>query len=151
MRKSLLLLSLLLLVVACGKDDHLTIYEDMMYFAEDYSADGGMITPVVQMNAERNSLVNIYVMRNLFAANDHPRQNVKIVVDEKQSTAIAGVDFIIPETNLNFKNKETIRLPVTINIHSETKKTIVLRLVYEYYNECPAEGRKADRLKIKIK
>lgn len=151
MKKILLVLTLFLGTVACDKDEHLTIYEDMMYFAEEFSSGGEMIKPVVQMEAERNSQVNIYVMRNLFVANDHPRQNVKIVVDEKQSSAIEGVDFTISESSLNFKNKEAIRVPLTINIHSQAKKTIVLQLAYEYYKECPAEGRKVDRLKIKIK
>lgn len=150
--KRLVLIALAILsIVSCKDEEKVTLYEDMMYFAENPSSAGGFISPVTQLNAKSISQVELLVWRNAFAAKDHPKQNVQIVVDQKLSTAEEGRDFSISESSLNFKGKDNTSIPVSINIHSAAGKTIVLQLVYEYYNECPAEGRKADRLKIKIK
>lgn len=150
--KRLVLIALAILsIVSCKDEEKVTLYEDMMYFAENPSSAGGFISPVTQLNAKPISQVELLVWRNAFAAKDHPKQNVQIVVDQKLSTAEEGRDFSISESSLNFKGKDNTSIPVSINIHSAAGKTIVLQLVYEYYNECPAEGRKADHLKIKIK
>ena len=150
MKRLVLFVIAIMTVVACQDEERVTIYEDMIYFAENPSSAGGFISPVTQLNAKPNSQVELLVWRNAFAAKDHPKQNVQIVVDQKLSTAEEGRDFSISESSLNFNGKDNTSIPVAINIHSAAGKTIVLQLVYEYYNECPAETRRADRLKINI-
>lgn len=149
--KKLLLFIILFGVISCNKDEYLTVHEDMMFFAEIPSTPNGYISSVQQLDAKPNSQVELLVMRNAFAAKDHPRQTVKIVVVEKSSTAFVGTDFTVSDSELIFNGKNEISKPIIINIQNAKGKIIVLQLSYEYYRECPAEGRKADRLKIKIK
>ena len=150
MKRLLLFLFLALSITSCKNEERETFYEDMIYFTEKLSSDGGYISPITILYAKPNSQVELLVWRNAFAAKDHPKQNVQIVVDQKLSTAEEGRDFSISESSLNFNGKDNTSIPVAINIHSAAGKTIVLQLVYEYYNECPAETRRADRLKINI-
>lgn len=151
MKRLFLFLSLTLSLAACKDEERSTSYEDMIYFTENPSSVGGYISPITKLDAKPNSQVELLVWRNAFAAKDHPKQNVQIVVDQKLSTAEEGRDFSISKSSLNFKGKNNTSIPVSVNIHSAAGKTIVLQLVYEYYNECPVEGRMADRLKIKVK
>lgn len=150
--KKLLLFTLLLLGAAsCEDEEHLTFYEDMIYFTEIPTSAGGYISAVTELDAKPDSQVELLVMRNGFAGLDHPRQTVEITVPEGGSTAIVGTDFTLSQSKLTFDGKNMNSIPVQVNIHDAKGKTIVLQLVYEYYKECPAEGRKADRLKIQIK
>lgn len=151
MKRLLLFLLLALAIISCKDEERRTLYEDMFYFAENPSIVGGYISPITKLNARPNSQVDLLIWRNAFAAKDHPKQNVLIVVDQELSTAEEGRDFSISESSLKFKGSNNNSIPVSVNIHSAAGKTIVLQLVYEYYDECPVEGRKADRLKIKIK
>ena len=89
-------------------------------------------------------------MRTYIAASNFKKQTVTVIVDEELSTAVKGQDFDFSPTTLEFKDLNT-RLPFKVNVNSAKGKTIVLQLNYEYYNECPAEGRRVDRLQIKIK
>lgn len=150
--KKLLLFTLLLLGAASCEDEERSIhYEDMIYFTEIPSSTSGYISAVTELEARPDSQVELLVIRNGFAAQDHPRQTVEITVPEGSSTAVAGADFTLSQSKLTFDGKNTTSIPVQVNIHDAKGKTIVLQLVYEYYNECPAEGRKADRLKIQIR
>lgn len=98
------------------------------------------------------SQVDLMVMRNGFAAERHPEQTVKIVIEENLSTAESGTDFTLDSQVLEFRNKNTIQLPLRVNIHgSASGKKIVLRLDYGYYDECRPDGRKADKLTVKIR
>lgn len=139
--------------ISCGKnDDYQYHYEDIMYFIEDYTSDGTvLISPITQLDVKSNSSMTLFVTRNNAAANHHPKQTAQIVVDEEKSTAIAGTDFTISEQTFNFIGKNNVNLPFVINTRAATGKVIVLQLNYAYYDECPADGRKVDRLKIKIK
>lgn len=151
MKRLLLFLLLALAISSCKDEERRTFYEDMIFFSETPSSVGGYISATTKLDAKPNSQVELLVWRNAFAAKDHPKQNVQIVVDQKLSTAEEGRDFSISESSLNFKGKNNTSIPVSVNIHSAAGKTIVLQLVYEYYDECPVEGRMADRLKIKVK
>lgn len=151
MKRLLLFLLLALAISSCKDEERSTSYEDMIYFSENPSSVGGYISATTKLDAKPNSQVELLVWRNAFAAKDHPKQNVQIVVDQKLSTAEEGRDFSISESSLNFKGKNNTSIPVSVNIYSAAGKTIVLQLVYEYYDECPVEGRMADRLKIKVK
>ncbi len=150
MKRLLLFLFLALSVTSCENEERVTFYEDMIYFTEKLSSSEGYVSPITTLSAKPDSQVELQVWRNAFAAKDYPRQNVRIVVDRKLSTAEEGRDFSISQSNLDFNGKDNTSIPVSINIHSTAGKKIVLQLVYEYYNECPAETRRADRLKIDI-
>lgn len=151
MKRLLLIVIAAIAIVACKDEERRTLYEDMMFFAEDLSSSEGYISPVTQLTVNANSSLNLNVIRNAFAAKDHHQQNAQIIVDEKLSTAEQGRDFSISESSLIFNGKNNTSIPITINIHDAKGKTIVLQLAYEYFQECPAEGRRADRLKIQIK
>lgn len=151
MKRLVLILLAALSITSCKDEERRTLYEDMMFFAEELSSSGGYISPMTQLTVNANLSLNLNVIRNAFAAKDHPKQRVQIIVDEKLSTAEQGRDFSISESSLIFNGKNNTSIPIKINIHDAKGKTIVLQLAYEYYNECPAEGRRADRLKIQIK
>ena len=96
--------------------------------------------------------VDLLVTRNAFAAKAHPKQTVKVIVEENLSTAKPGGDFILSEQVFNFRNKDVLQLPLRVNISGGTSgKKIVLRLDYGYYDECSPESRKGDKLIIKVK
>lgn len=151
MKRLLLFLLLALAISSCTDEERRTLYEDMFYFTETPSSVGGYILPATQFDVKPNSQVELLVWRNAFAAKDHPKQHVQVIVDEKLSTAEQGRDFSISESSLIFNGKNNTSIPITINIQNAKGKTIVLQLAYEYYQECPAEGRKADHLKIQVK
>ena len=150
MKRLLLFLLLALSITSCKNEERVTFYEDMFYFTKKLSSAESYISPITTLTAKSNSQVELLVWRNAFAAKDHPNQNVQIIVDQKLSTAEVGRDFSISDSSLDFKGDNT-SIPISVDIHSATGKTIVLQLVYEYYNECPADTRRADRLKIHIK
>lgn len=151
--KNLMLAAVLALgLISCNDDAHITIHEDMMYFLQNESLSEGYVSPVTEINAKPRTRVDLLVVRNAFAAMDHPKQTVKIAVDEERSSAISGTDFTFDQQVLTFSGKDMLQLPVYVNVHrSAAGKKIVLRLDYEYYEECHPEGRKADRLTITVK
>lgn len=153
MKRICLLIAVIAAFVSCGKsDDHHYYYDDMMCFMEDYRSEKTVfISSIAQLYVKSNSSTTLFVSRNVTAANHHSKQTATVVVDEEKSTAVVGTDFTISEQTFNFNGKNNINLPFVITTRSAAGKTIVLKLNYEYYNECPAEGRKADRLKIQIK
>lgn len=151
MKRFLLIVIATIAIVACKDEERRTLYEDMIYFAENPSSVGGYITPLTQLDAKPMFQLELLIWRNAFAAKDHPKQHVQVIVDQKLTTAELGRDFSISESSLTFNGENNTSIPITINIHDAKGKTIVLQLAYEYYQECPAEGRKADHLKIQIK
>lgn len=148
--KRIFLIGLLFFFMSCDDDKNRTFYQDMMYFTENTSPAEGYISPVTHLDVKSNSQVELLVCRNAFAAKDHPKQTVQVVADPELSTAEEERDFSISASSLDFKNGNVTSLPLTVNIHNAKGKTIVLKLEYEYYDECPLADRKADRLKIKI-
>ena len=151
MKHLFLFLLLALSITSCKNEERVTFYEDMFYFTKKLSSAEGYISPITTLSAKSNSQVELLVWRNAFAAKDHPNQNVQIIVDQKLSTAEVGHDFSISDSSLDFKGNDNTSIPISVDTHSATGKTIVLQLVYEYYNECPADTRRSDRLKINIK
>lgn len=148
--KHIFLIGLLFFFMSCDDDKNQTFYQDMMYFTENSSSVEGYVSPITHLDVKSNSQVKLLVCRNAFAAKDHPKQTVQVVVDQELSTAEEGGDFSISASSLDFKNGNVTSLPLTVNIHNAKGKTIVLKLEYGYYDECPLADRKADRLKIKI-
>ena len=116
MKRLLLFLFLALSVTSCENEERVTFYEDMIYFTEKLSSSEGYISPITTLSAKPDSQMELLVWRNAFAAKDHPRQNVRIVVDQKLSTAEEGRDFSISESNLDFNGKDNTSIPVSINI-----------------------------------
>ena len=152
MKKIICALVSVFLFASCDKDEYQTFYQDMIYFVEEYepSDTPAFIGPATSVNVPQNSTLTLFVMRDLMAADDHPKQTAKIVVDQELSTATEDVDFTLSKKTFEFKNTDTFKLPLTVNIRNAKDKTIVLKLEYGYYDECPLANRKADRLKIKI-
>ena len=110
------------------------------------------VEPVTKITVGPGAQVDLLVTRNAFAAKAHPKQTVKVVVEENLSTANPGGDFILSEQAFNFKNKDALQLPLRVNISGGTSgKKIVLCLDYGYYDECSPESRKGDKLIIKVK
>lgn len=150
--KSLVLFLLLTLgLVSCKDEERRTFYEDMFYFTENPSSTNGYVSPITRLDVTSNSQIELHVWRNAFAAQDHSRQEVRVVVDKENSTAEEEADFTLSESVLRFEGREQTHLPLVVNLHASTGETLVLQLVYEYYDECPVAGRKADRLKISIR
>lgn len=136
---------------ACDKDEHQTRYQDMMCFVESIPADDGYVSAATHITAASDaSALQLYVMRSPMAAGQHPRQTARIVVDKENSTAIEGTDFSLSATTFDFENSEVFR-PFTVDFRNAAGKTIVLKLDYAYYDECPADTRKQDRLTIDIR
>lgn len=152
MKKILCAVVLSLGLLSCNDEAHITVYEDMMYFLRNESGQEGWLSPVTKISAKPHSRVDLLVARNAFATQDHPKQTVRIAVDEERSSAILGADFSLDEQVLTFSGKNVFQLPLCVTIHrGAAGKKIVLRLDYEYYEECHLEGRKADRLTITVK
>lgn len=150
MKKLLCVLALAISFVSCNDEKHIWVIEDMFYFLDNESLEG-YATPVTEMTSGTLEQVNLLIMRNGFSAERHPKQTVNIVVDESLSTAKLGTDFSLDQQRFNFQNKNTLKLPLQVNIHGSTGTKIVLRLEYGYYDESQLDGRKADKLTIKIK
>lgn len=151
MKKLLYALVALATFISCDKDAHTMIYGDMMYFLTNETLGEGYREPVTQLTVNPQSRVDLLVVRNAFAAKDHPDQTVKIEVFEDLSTAKLGEDFTLDTQNLKFSGKGSVQLPLQMSISSGTSgKKIVLRLDYGYYDECSLEGRNADQLEINI-
>lgn len=152
MKKLFCYAALLLGLAACKDEARVTIYQDMIYFLENRSETGGYVAPVTKISAKPRSQTELLVVRNAFAAAEHPRQTVGIVVDEELTTADPATDFSLDRQTLTFPDRQTLQLPLQIAVRSSAAgKKIVLRLDYEYYDECPLDGRKCDRLTITIK
>lgn len=93
----------------------------------------------------------LYVSRSLFAANDYPKQDVRILVEE-ETTADPNMDFTLEGSELVFNNRDEMKVPFQVVIRSSASgKKIVLRLDYGYTDVCKPEYRKADKLEITIK
>lgn len=151
MKKLLCLIVLAIGFASCNDEKHVWVFEDMMYFLQNDSSLEGWVTPVTKIEAEPQSQVNLLIVRNAFAAEKHPKQSVKVIVEENLSTAKLDVDFSLDQQVSNFMNKDALHLPLQVNIHGGASgKKIVLRLDYGYNDECQLEGRKADKLTIKI-
>ena len=151
MKKLLFAIMAAFAFAACDKDEHQTRYQDMMCFVESIPTDDGYASATTHITAASDaSALQLYVMRSPMAAGQHPRQTARIVVDKENSTAIEGTDFSLSATTFDFENSEVFR-PFTIDFHDAAEKTIALELDYAYYDECPADTRKQDRLTIEIK
>lgn len=151
MKKLLFAIMAAFAFAACDKDEHQTRYQDMMCFVESIPTDDGYASATTHITAASDaSALQLYVMRSPTAARQHPRQTARIVVDKENSTAIEGTDFSLSATTFDFGKAEVLRLPFTIDIHDAAGKTIVLKLDYAYYDECPADTRKENRLTIRI-
>ncbi len=150
MKRIVFLLALLLGLTACEKEKHprVTSIDDMIFIVDPLNAS---INPDVNMEAESNSSLDLYVARNAFIAMDYPNQDATLVVDEDESTAIYGKDFELSATTFKFRGADTFRLPLKIEIGDAAGKNIVLRLVYDEYPSCPKNGRNSDRFEITIK
>lgn len=151
MKKLLFAIISVLALAACDKDEHRIHYQDMMCFTEGAAAENGYVSSITNMSAESGtSVLELFVMRSMTAARNYPRQTACIVVDKEKSTAAEGSDFTLSTTTFDFESSDIFRLPFTIDIHDAAGKTIVLKLDYAYYDECPADVRKEDRLTIRI-
>lgn len=152
MKKLLFLIALAIGFTSCNDEEHVWIYGDMFYFLQNDPAQAGWVEPVTNIAVAPGSQVDLLIARNAFAAKTHPKQTVKVVVEESLSTAKLGSDFTLSEQIFSFKNKDALNIPLQVNIHGGTSgKKIVLRLDYGYYDECNLEGREGDKLTIKIK
>ena len=150
--KKALLLALLLGLAACKDEARVTIFQDMMYFLENTSETEGYVSPVTKITAKPCSQAELLVVRNAFSANEHPRQTVGIVVDEELTTADPATDFTLDRQTLTFSDRQTLQLPLQVTFRSSAAgKKIGLRLDYAYYDACPLNGRRCDRLTILVK
>lgn len=150
MKKLFCAFALMLFATSCKDEAHITVYEDMMYFLSAES-DAGYVTPITNLTEEAPVRLNLYVFRSSFAANDHPKQTVRILVEE-ETTADPDTDFKLEGSELAFNKREEMRVPFQVVIRSSASgKKIVLRLDYGYTDVCKPEYRKADKLVIKIK
>ncbi len=151
MRKLVCFAMLLWGLVSCKDETHVTIFEDMMYFFENTLKPEDYASPITVLHVQPHSQIELLIGRNVFAANEHPKQTVRIVVDEYHTTANPETDFSFDQQVLNFPNKNVLQLPLQVTIHSGAAgKIIALRLDYEYYDECPQNGRRCDRLIINV-
>ena len=150
MKKLFCLIALAVGFTSCNDEKHVWIIEDMFYFLDNGSTEG-YVTPVTEMTAGPSTQVDLLVIRNGFAAERHPKQTVKVLVEESLSTAKVGTDFSLDQQVFDFQNENTLKLPLRVNIRNSSGKKIVLRLEYGYYDECRSDGRKADKLTIKVK
>ena len=152
MKKFLCAIALAFGLLACDDEAHIMIYEDMMYFLRNESNLESWSSPITKISTKPLTQVDLFVVRNAFAAQNHPQQTVRIIVDEEHSSAILGTDFSLDQQVLTFSKKNELQRPLCVTIHSlAAGKKIALRLDYEYYEECHLEGRKADRLTITVK
>lgn len=152
MKKLLILIALSIGFASCNDEKHIWVFEDMIYFLHDDPSQVGWLDPVTKITVGAGTQVDLLVTRNAFAAKTHPKQTVKVVVEENLSTAKLGGDFVLNEQVFNFKSKDALQLPLRVNINGGTSgKKIVLRLDYGYYDECSLESRKGDKLTIKVK
>lgn len=157
MKRIVLLFTLLVGFVACEEEKKPMIgHIDDMIFVIKYPDDFTNITepivlePLTAANVDANTSLDLYVSRNAFIAKDYPNQNVTLTVDEDESTAVFGEDFVLSATEFRFRGSDNINLPLKLDIGDAAGKTIVLRLVYDEYPSCPVEGRKADRIEISV-
>lgn len=151
MKKLLFLLALAFGFTSCNDQKHVWIIGDMFYFLQNDLSQEGWVEPVTKISVGSGSQVDLLITRNAFAAKTHPKQTVKVVVEESLSTAKPGGDFTLSEQIFSFSNKDALQLPLQVNIQSGTSgKKIVLRLDYGYYDECKLEGREGDKLTIMI-
>lgn len=135
----------------CGDDSEYSYsYQDMISFLLDEPVMEGYVESVTRLDAAPDSRVALLVSRNISLMERYPKQTVQVVVDDALSTAVEGTDFDFTPRSLEF-GKSTFQLPFSVNIHGAKGKTIVLQLVYGYYDECPLETRVADRLTITVK
>ena len=152
MKKILFLLAFAIGFISCNDEKHVWSFEDMFYFLHNDPSQEGWVEPVTKITVGPGAQVDLLVTRNAFAAKAHPKQTVKVIVEENLSTAKPGGDFILSEQVFNFRNKDVLQLPLRVTISGGTSgKKIVLRLDYGYYDECSPESRKGDKLIIKVK
>ena len=137
-------------LAACDKDEHQTRYQDTMCFTEGKIAENGYVSSVTSISAKSGTSLELFVMRSTMAARSYPQQTARVIVDQENSTAVEGTDFTLSAATFDFGKAEVLRLPFTIDIHDAAGKTIVLKLDYAYYDECPADTRKENRLTIRI-
>ena len=150
MKKLFCAFALMLVATSCKNEDRITVYEDMMYF-HSAESETGYLAPITNLTEEAPVRLNLYVFRSLFAANDHPKQTVRILVEE-ETTADPDTDFKLEASELAFNNRDEMKVPFQVVIRSSASgKKIVLRLDYGYTDVCKPEYRKADKLVIKIK
>ena len=140
---------------SCEEKSVVTIVEDMMYFVdmETYEHTEGWLEPTTKLSVNPDSQVGLLVRRHYFVARTHhPDQTVKIVVDEQQSTAAEGEDFSIDTHQVAFSGVDDLKKQLVLTVGpGAAGKTIVLKLDYEYYEQCKAESRKCDRLTVTVK
>lgn len=138
-------------LISCRDEAQVTVFEDMMYFQENTLKPEDYASPITVLHVQPRSQVNLFIGRNVFAANEYPEQTVRIVVDEYRTTADPETDFSFNQHVLNFPNKNALQLPLQATIHSGAAgKKIVLLLDYGYYDKCPQNGRRCDRLTINV-
>lgn len=63
----------------------------MFYFLHNDPSQEGWVEPVTKITVGPGAQVDLLVTRNAFAAKAHPKQTVKVVVEENLSTAIPEV------------------------------------------------------------
>ncbi len=150
MKKLFCVFALMLFATSCKDEVHITVYEDMIYFLSAES-EAGYLEPITNLTEEAPVRLNLYVSRSLFAANDYPKQDVRILVEE-ETTADPNTDFTLEGSELVFNNRDEMKVPFQVVIRSSASgKKIVLRLDYGYTDVCKPEYRKADKLEITIK
>ena len=106
MKKILFLLAFAIGFISCNDEKHVWSFEDMFYFLHNDPSQEGWVEPVTKITVGPGAQVDLLVTRNAFAAKAHPKQTVKVVVEENLSTANPGGDFILSEQAFNFKNKD---------------------------------------------
>ena len=93
MKKLFCVFALMLFATSCKDEVHITVYEDMIYFLSAES-EAGYLEPITNLTEEAPVRLNLYVSRSLFAANDYPKQDVRILVEE-ETTADPNMDFTL--------------------------------------------------------
>lgn len=151
MKKLLLLIAIATGFVSC-KDEASSIFtvDDMIYFLED-KTEAGYVSPLTEISAKPDSRLDLLVVRNAFTVEKYPAQTAEIIIDQKSGTAKPNEDFIVDMQSITFRDKESLKIPVKIDIQPDTSgKSIVLQLDYKYHDICNPDGRKADVLVINI-
>lgn len=154
-KKLLLAVCLCTTFAACNDEAHVFVAEDLLGLAiENGSGWVGSENPTTVSLTPGTAAFEyeICVTRNYFTGKEYPKMTAQVLADPT-STAVAGIDFTLPQTPIVFTSaKQTIqRFNIVIHKAKDTQpKTIVLRLDYGHEETCPLESRKADKLIIKL-
>lgn len=150
MKKLLGVFVLMSFMASCKESSHVTVYGDMMCFLSE-EPGAGYVSSVTSLTTEASTRLDLYVSRTPFAADEYPKQSVRILVEE-ETTADRSADFKLEGSELTFQNRNELKVPFRIVIRSSASgKKIVLRLEYGYADVCNPEYRQADRLVIHIR